>query len=247
MNEKNIETIKDQLLSLGLATEIEFDLRANICLLQDQFQVSYRQVKEQDIINSVFYFERKESEYCCSYYEACLRKKIPVPQIVLNEIDVKWLDERMAKIDWQNLLLNNSDRNLKSENKLTWLREEEIESIVIDLKKLSITPDGLQIAERLKIKFWMDTALAMLIPNMGVLRNQYEISQRFYFFQDEEQISLDEAYRFLSHRWREKQLNVKRKSTENTAGLENNSLAAAKDNKLLTKRRNNKGNQHKIK
>ena len=57
MNEKNIETIKDQLLSLGLATEIEFDLRANICLLQDQFQVSYRQVKEQDIINSVFYFD----------------------------------------------------------------------------------------------------------------------------------------------------------------------------------------------
>ena len=53
-----------------------------------------------------------------------------------------------------------------------------------------------------------------LIPNIGALKNQYEISQRYYFFQDEEQISLDEAYRFLSHRWREKLLNAKRKNIE---------------------------------
>jgi hypothetical protein len=103
MNEKNIETIKDQLMSLGLPTQIEFDLRANICLQQDQFQLSYRHVKEQDIVNSVFYFERNESEYCCSYYEACLRKKITVPPIVINEIDVKELEERMVKIFFQKI------------------------------------------------------------------------------------------------------------------------------------------------
>src|SRR6266550_2053646 len=103
MNEKNIETIKGQLVSLGLPPEIEFDLRANICLQPDQFQVSYRQKKDIDIMNSTFYFERKDSEYCCSYYEACLRKKIFVPEIMVNEIDVIELDERMSRIDWQNL------------------------------------------------------------------------------------------------------------------------------------------------
>ena len=179
----------------------EFDLRANICLQQEQFQVSHRQVKEQDIMNSIFYFEKRDSEYCCSYYEACLRKKIFVPDIVVNEIDVKELHERMCKIDWQIVLSNNSGRSLQF---------EAIENIVVDLKKLSVTPDGLQLAERIKIKCWMDTPLVFLIPNIGLLRNQYEISQRFYFFQDEEQISLDEAYRFLSHRWREKQLNARK-------------------------------------
>ena len=87
----------------------------------------------------------------------------------------------------------------------------------------------------------MDTSLVFLTPNISALRNQYEISQRFYFFQDEEQISLDEAYRFLSHRWREKQLNAKKKQTENTAENESSVAAATKDNRLLIKRRNNKG------
>jgi hypothetical protein len=236
MNEKNIEIIKDQLLSLGLPSDIEIDLRMNICLQQDQFQVSHRQVKEQDIMNFVFYFERKESGYCCSFYEACLRKKIFIPDSIVNEIEVWKLDEKMYKINWQ-ILLSTKVRSADQEF-------EAIENVISDLKKLSVTPDGLQIANRLKIKFWMDTALAALIPNIAVLRNQYEISQRFYFFQDEEQISLDEAYRFLSHRWREKQLNVKRKQPENP--VENGSAAVTKDNKLMAKRRNNKGKQHKI-
>lgn len=237
MNEKNIEIIKDQMVSLGLPSDIEFNLQANICLQQDQFQVSYRQMKEQDVMSFVFYFERKETEYCCSYYEACLRKRMLIPDSIVNEIDAKDLNERMNKINWQGLL---------SDNIRSGQQFEAIENIIIDLKKLSVTADGLQIAERLKIRFWMDTALAVLIPNIGALKNHYEISQRFYFFQDEEQISLDEAYRFLSHRWREKQLNVKRKSTENTSGSENNSAATAKDNKVIGKRKNKKGNHNKI-
>ena len=239
MNEKNIDKIKQQLTSLGLPSEIELDLRANICLQQVQFQVSHRQVKELDIMNSVFYFERKESEYCCSYYEACLRKKIFVPDIVVNEIDLKELDERMCKIDWQNLHLDNPGLRLQSENKSTMEREEAIENIVVDLKKLSVTPEGLQLAERLKIKSWIDTPLVFLIPNIGALKNQYEISQRFYFFQDEEQISLDEAYRFLSHRWREKLLNAKKRHTENDNS--NNNELSRNEYKQEKKQKNIRG------
>lgn len=79
----------------------------------------------------------------------------------------------------------------------------------------------------------------------GVLRNQYEISQRFYFFQEEEQIGLDEAYQFLLHRWREKQLNAKKKQTENSDGsVTASDSAVTKDYRLLIKRKNNKGKQH---
>ena len=228
------------MISLGLPAHIEFHLRANICLQQDQFQVSHRQVKEQDIMNSVFYFERKEDEYCCSYYEACLRKKIFVPDMVVNEIDVKELDERMSKIDWQNLHLDNPGKRLQSENRSAWQREEAIENIVIDLKKLLITPEGLQLAERLKIKFWMDTPFMFLISNISIIKNQYEISQRFYFFQDEDQISLDEAYRFLSHRWRERQLNAKKKHIEKEDANNKDSIRETKREKRHINKRSEK-------
>ena len=197
MNEKNIEGVMGHLVSLGLSSEIEPDVRANICLQQDSFQVSYRLVKDGDTMNTIFYFDKKENGYRCSYYEASLRKKIFIPEVVVNEVDAIELDDRMARIDWKSLK-----------------QYDEVESIVTDLKKLSETTDGLPYAERLKIKFWLDTPLASLIPNVSVLKNQYEVSQRFYFFEGEQQISLDEAYRFLSHRWREKQLNAKKKIAE---------------------------------
>lgn len=223
MNEKNIESLKVQLISLGLQPDIEYELRANICLQPDHFQVSYRQTKEADTINSIFYFERNESCYGCRYYEACLRKKISLPAILLNEVDVNELHERMSIVNWDIGFSNNSMNKVQREKTSAWQREEAIESIVTDLKKLSVTSEGLQLAERLKIKFWLDTPLVTFIPNVSVLRNQYEVSQRFYFFDGEERITLDEAYRFLSHRWLEKQLNAKKKGTEN--GSENGSGA----------------------
>jgi hypothetical protein len=48
--------------------------------------------------------------------------------------------------------------------------------------------------------YWIDTPLFSFVPNGNIARNQYEISQRFYFFDGEELITLDEAYRFLCHR-----------------------------------------------
>lgn len=45
-------------------------------------------------------------------------------------------------------------------------------------------------------------------------KNKLEISQRFYFFEGQTGISIDEAYRFLQNKWREKQLQTKRKDTD---------------------------------
>lgn len=247
MNDKNIESLKAQLISLGLKPDIEFELRANMCLQPDHFHMSFRQTKEVDTMNSTFYFERNESGYFCRYYEACLRKKILVPPILLNEVDTNDLHERMNAVNWEIGLSDNSMNKIQRERALTWEREEAIEGIVTDLKKLSVTTEGSQLADRLKVKFWLDTPLVSFIPNINVLRNLYEISQRFYFFDREEQITLDEAYRFLSHRWLEKQLNAKKKEPEIESDSENGSgpMGVHKGSKLLIKKRS-KGKQLKI-
>jgi hypothetical protein len=147
----------------------------------------------------------------------------------------------MNAVNWDIGLSNNSMNKIQRERALTWEREEAIEGIVTDLKKLSVTTEGSQLADCLKVKFWLDTPLVSFIPNINVLRNLYEISQRFYFFDGAEQITLDEAYRFLSHRWLEKQLNAKKKEPENDQGPENGNSAggnhSANKNKLLVKKR----------
>jgi hypothetical protein len=241
MNEKNIESLKVQLTSLGLHPDVEYQLRANICLEPHNFQVPYRQIKEADTMNSIFYIEQNENGYYCRYYEACLRKKISVPLILLNEVDLNDLHERMNVVDWDIRPSDISKDKIQKEKVVAWEREEAIAGIVADLKKLSETAEGLQLADRLRLKFWADTPLVSLIPNLNVLRNHYEISQRFYFFDGEEQITLDEAYRFLSHRWRERQLNAKKKEPENNDGRESGnasgSIQVANKNKLLVKKR----------
>lgn len=234
LNEKNIQEILEQLLALGVGPEIEYHLRANICLQPDHFQLRSRQLNEGDIINCIFYFEREDNQYNCRYYELCVRKNILITDDHLYEVDVKDLQERMIVINWDSFFMN-SRTNLQEE---TWEKEEVIEGIVTDLKKLSSTPEGYFISERLKVKFWIDTPLESYIPNINSLRNQYEISQRFYFFEGESQISLGEAYRFLCHRWREKQLNAKKKEID---GSDDNSASGPQKGKLLLKKKSSKG------
>jgi hypothetical protein len=234
LNEKNIGVLKEQLLALGLPPEIEYQLKANICLQPDHFLIKLRDVKEDDIINSAFYFERDGNDYHFRYYECCLRKKIFIPDDILNDIDGKQLEKIMAAIDWNTFSMHGGTKQQEEGT------EEIIEGIVTELKNLSSTPEGYYLAGRLKVKFWLDTPLVSFIPNINSIRNQYEISQRFYFFEGEAQISLDEAYRFLCHRWREKQLNAKKKQA-GSDGSGNNAADDVQKDKLLSKKKSKKG------
>ena len=46
------------------------------------------------------------------------------------------------------------------------------------------------------------------------------MSQRFYFFDGQIGISIDEAYRFLQNRWLEKQMQAKKKQSDESTGRE---------------------------
>ena len=50
-----------------------------------------------------------------------------------------------------------------------------------------------------------------MFGNISPLKIKSEVSQRFYFFEGQAGISVDEAYRFLQNRWLEKQMQAKRK------------------------------------
>lgn len=87
-----------------------------------------------------------------------------------------------------------------------------------------------------------------MINNLGALKNRFEISQRFYLFNNGSCISAEEAYRFLNNRWMEKSLQVKKKQKEDKegeGGASATDLAIAEKN-LLQKKQGNKGRKLKI-
>ena len=64
------------------------------------------------------------------------------------------------------------------------------------------------------------------------------LSQRFYFFEAQTGISVDEAYRFLQNRWLEKQMQAKKKqSDESNRRQSENDANLTSDSGLLRKKR----------
>ena len=82
------------------------------------------------------------------------------------------------------------------------------------LSELEKIEDGKAIALDLKLKYWADISYHGFAGIINPLKNKLEVSQRFYFFEGQAGISVDEAYRFLQNRWLEKQMQVKRKQPE---------------------------------
>ena len=58
LNEKNIEHLKNRLLSLGFPGGLEGGLRAQICFQQDCFTLHYYGLREGNVLNVSLQFQR---------------------------------------------------------------------------------------------------------------------------------------------------------------------------------------------
>jgi hypothetical protein len=106
LNEKNIEALKNKLFSLGFPGSLEAGLRAQICFQQEAFTLQYRRQKEGYVLNVFLQFQRaaESQDYSCLYYDACLRKPVEVPALLLNGVDTEELKKRMKEVDWHYIL-----------------------------------------------------------------------------------------------------------------------------------------------
>lgn len=218
-NEKNIEALKSQLLPLGFPAGLERGLRAHMCLGQEQFTLYYRCLRQGDVLNVSLPFQKavEGPDYHCPYYEARLRKQVDIPALQLGDVDTADLEARLSAVDWLDTLPSRFTDETPGDP-AGGQRAETIESIVTDLDKLGATEQGAAMAQLLKIKYWSDTPLEGLIQSPGGQKSRMETGQRFYFFEGEKGITLEEAYRFLCHRWRERQWQAQRKGEEAAGG-----------------------------
>ena len=88
----------------------------------------------------------------------------------------------------------------------------------------------------LKLKYWSGISYQELFGNISPLKNKSEVSQRFYFFEAQTGISVDEAYRFLQNRLLEKLMQAKRKNLD-VPVYENDGSESTNGNGLLSKKR----------
>lgn len=217
-NEKNIEALKSQLLPLGFALGLERGLRAHICLGPEQFTLHYRCLRQGDglMVSLPFLKAAGGPDYHCPYYEVRLRRQVDIPPLQLGEVDTADLEARLAAVDWMAPLPARFTEEAPPDP-AGGHREEMIERIITDLDRPEASDEGAAVAHLLKTKNWSDTPLEGLIQSAGGQKSRMETAQRFYFFEGERGITLEEAYRYLCHRWRERQWQAQRKG-DGTAG-----------------------------
>ena len=222
MNIQNVSLLATMLSDLGFETNCSSALLQRISFGPPQFEISQLVRKREDVVNYQICFQRKNDGYHFKYYDASLRKAIVLPT------ELEALDKRMAAIDWQVAFSCVENKIWSADDPASYKNEAMIHSIITELNALPSEEN----AARLKLKHWAD--INQEIFNLSSIRPKYEITQRFYFFEDQGCIGAEEAYRFLHNKWLEKQMIARRKTEAS-----NEPPTETAGNKLLQKKRGN--------
>ncbi|MEO6733639.1 MAG: hypothetical protein ABIN01_20620, partial [Ferruginibacter sp.] len=190
-----------------------YSLLKRISFKPENFILSQKIEKAKDKLSFQLFFEKniKQDIYVLLYYDAILQKEMPLIDAAINGINTSNLEKSMIDIDWKNAFDFDTEKQLNLEDKISWEKELKVESVIEGLSELEKSEDGKLVAVGLKLKYWGGISYQELFGNISPLKNKSEVSQRFYFFDGQTGITVDEAYRFLQNRWLEKQMQAKRK------------------------------------
>ena len=247
MNIQNVASLAEQLQAMGFDNSGYFLIK-RICFKPVSFFLIHKIEKGKDQLSFQFFFEKdnKQNSYVLRYYDATVQKEFALNDATINGINTATLEKRMAEIDWKNAFDFNIKKQWSVEDKASWEKEQKVESVIEDLMELENVEEGKVIAEGLKLKYWSGISNHELVVNIRPLKNKSAVSQRFYIFEGEAGISLDEAYRFLQNRWLEKQMQAKRKHIDEANTAENHDSHQTKSGTGLLRKKRKRSSAKKI-
>lgn len=226
MNEKNLQSLKTRLMQLGFGPSVEAMLCCNICFLPNAFDLPLiKLVANDSFLFSVHLEKVDKDQYELRYYQATLRKEVVFPA------ELEPLNNAMQLVDWNSLV----NGKLVPVNMDTSTLQRAFDV----LEKLQGC--GIE-ADILRYKFWAGTPLESMIQQLTVWKNDWEISERFYFIDESLVITFDDAVRFLCSRWLEKQLVARKKLlvkkivSDRTGGSVSGGKLLSKNPRRLTRR-----------
>ena len=216
MNIENISALARQLQSLGFENA-GYSLLKRISFKPENFILSQKMERAKDKLSFQLFFEKEVSKgmYVLLYYDAILQKEMPLIDAAINGINIISLEKSMSEIDWKSAFDFVTKKQLNLEDKASWEKEQKVESVIEDLSELEKFEDGKVVSVGLKLKYWAGIPYQEIFGNISPLKNKSEVSQRFYVFEGQPGISVDEAYRFLQNRWLEKQMQAIKKQLDN--------------------------------
>lgn len=218
MSEANIQVLSSQLASLGFTKSFESALSTAICFKPERFELRDIEKEAHSTIIVAVQFQAMENDvYAMPYYDVTLRKAVVFSNDLVNGINALALDQDMEAIDWLGQM---SGKFIRTDMSLPSI--EKSHAILSVMQKLQQMEkyNARDTANLLRYKHWVDTPHESLIPSLAFLKGQFEVSQRFYFFDGEQPISKGEAVRFLNSRWVEKQMLAKKKAASGNAEID---------------------------
>jgi hypothetical protein len=250
MNIENILALTYQLQALGFG-DLGSQILKRTCFKLNNFSITQKIERGKEQLNFEIYFDKKGSseEHVLKYYDAMLLQVELQCIDEINGVDIPSLEKLMSTIDWKKAFELNEQKPFEADNKSSIANETKIESVMIELDLLEKRDEGKSIASALKLKYWTGSAYADLFGIINGPKVKSEIHQRFFIFEGEIGISVDEAYRFLLNRKLEKQMKKKQDDTpsdeSSDSGVSGNSGSG-----LINKKRINgsiKKGKHKAK
>ena len=221
MNIENISALMGQLQSLGFENT-GYSLAKRISFKPENFILSQKIEKSKDKLSFQLFFGKEviKGMYVLLYYDAILQKEMSLVDAAINGISTISLEKSMTEIDWKSAFDFVTKKQLNLEDKTSLEKEQKVESVIENLSELEKSEDGKAVSVGLKLKYWAGIPYQEVFGNISPLKNKSEVSQRFYVFEGQAGISVDEAYRFLQNRWLEKQMQAKRKESVASNGEE---------------------------
>lgn len=248
MNIQNISELSKQLEVLGFHDAGSLLLK-RICFKTANFYLLQRVIKERDVMLFSLYFEllQKTDNYLLQYYDVTLQKANGSLVLPVDGVNPAELEKQMVAIDWKKAFSLDEKETWNPDDKSTWETELKISGIIESLSILEKSEQGKAFASTLKQKFWTGTLHQEIVGSITVIKNKADVSQRFYISEDGGGITTDEAYRFLQNKYMEKQLQLKRKQSDNGDESTDEESSRASGSGLLKKKRiASKGKRNRV-
>lgn len=248
MDIQNISALVNQLQALGFQDTGSLLLK-RICFKPDNFYLLQRVNKNKEVLLFSLYFERRQKtdHYTLQYYDVTLQKANGGLVLPVDGVNPAELEKQMAGIDWKKAFSLDDKKLWNAEEKSTWETELRISDIIGSLSILEKSEQGKVIASVLKQKFWTGTLHLEIVGSLPLVKNKADVSQRFYIAEDGSGITTDEAYRFLQNKYMEKQLQLKRKQSDNgDESIPEESNGTSSSGLLKKKRISGKGKRNRV-
>jgi hypothetical protein len=246
MNIDNVAALAVQLQQLGFG-DIGNTLLKWICFKPSSFSIVKLMDKGNDKLQVELFFEKKKDEYHLKCYDIAIPQKSSLQLQEVNGVNIASLDNQMVAINWKQAFELNEQKPWNSNPDFT--DEKTIETVISDLTKLESSLEGKDVAASLKAKHWNGTNCHEVYGIIPVPKMKAEISQRFFVFDGQPGISIDEAYRFLQNRRMEKQMKSKQVDSSNNDDNASDEPTHSGSSLLKKKRINNtiRKGKHKAK